>query len=88
MTKKQRSLSKLKEQICDLELKRIMEMSDEEIMIEAIWEYGSPANAQKAINKLCDGVNKALSMHGIKPIKFQAATQLDHFSDSTVQEGK
>lgn len=72
----------LKSRIQDLEVERIMKMSDKEIIVEAIWEYGSPANAQKAINRMCDGVNKALSLHGINPIRFQAATELEHFPDS------
>ena len=42
----------IKKKIQDLEIERILAMSDEELMMEAIWEYGSPANAQKAINDI------------------------------------
>lgn len=78
----------LKNRIQDLEVQRILAMSDKEIMVEAIWEYGSPANAQKALNRMCDGINKALSLHGIKPIKFQAATELESFPVSNDESGK
>lgn len=61
----------------DREVERILNMSDDEIMADAIREYGSPANAQKAINRMCDGMNNALKAWGIPEIKFAARTDIE-----------
>lgn len=68
--KKKSNIIDINHQLADLKVERILAMSDDEIMVEAIREYGSPENARKAVIRTCQGINNALSRYGIKPIRF------------------
>lgn len=46
----------------DKEVERILAMSDEEIMVEAIREYGSPAAASKAAERIREGIMNTIKL--------------------------
>lgn len=60
MTRPQEKVIDITMKIADLQVQRILAMSDDEIMVEAIREYGSPAAAQEAVERTRQGVLNAI----------------------------
>jgi hypothetical protein len=55
----------IRQKIADLQVERILNMTDDEILVDAIREYGSPANAEKVAERTRQAIKNAIENWGI-----------------------